>query len=326
MANLSLVGIALGVLASMSGTTGKQLMRFSEVRRRADESKIPCEAKAALILGVLINTVVGPLIDMASYAFAPQSVIAPLGALDVVWNTMSAPFTLHEPLTGLVILGCALVFGGAVTTSLVGSHHDEEYTMAEMEELFIDLNVLFYFAGLAAWLAFNVLVLMQRSASPAGDPWTTGDPIRGLSLGMTAGCLSGNMVFVKAFAEIVQGSISQQSGEYWTHWLTYALLVGAVFFAVSNLYFLTKAMREYEALFMGAVFEGSLIITASVSGCIVFNELNTMEAWQIGVYWLALLCILAGVFVVARDAGRKSHGTEEAASISLQAVDDAGDA
>jgi len=77
---------------------------------------------------------------------------------------------------------------------------------------------------------------------------------------------------------------------------------------------------------MCAVYEGSLIITASVSGCIVFGELNTMEAWQIGFYWLALLCILVGIFVVARDAGGKVHGKEEAASIPLKDMVDAGEA
>lgn len=295
------VGIILGVLASMCGTAGKQLFRFSELQRRKDTPAAVFMAKVTMIVALVLNTVAGPLIDMASYAFASQSLIAPLGALDVVWNTISAPCTLGETLSPMLVLGCALIFGGAVTTSLVGSHEEDAYTVEEMQEMLVHWRVLVYLIILFSWLAFNIRVL-QRGM---------GDRIRGLSLGMTAGSIAGNMFCVKAFVEIVQGSIVHQTGEYFLHWLPYVVLVGAVFFAVSNLVFLTKAMREYEAVFMGAVFEGSLIFAASVSGCVVFKELGQMEAHQIIIYWAALALIIVGIGVVAEGAKRKQLAAEE---------------
>merc|ERR1711924_396791 len=81
--------------------------------------------------------------------------------------------------------------------------------------------------------------------------------------------------------------------------MPYLLLVGAVTFALSNVYFLTKAMKEYEALFMGAVFEGSLIIAASVSGCVVFKDLEAIEMYRIVIYFVALACIITGIMTVA---------------------------
>jgi len=310
------IGVTLGVLASMSGTAGKQCMRFSELQRRKGTAAAVCMGRMALAIGLALNILVGPLIDMGSYAFAPQSVIAPLGALDVVWNTLTAPFTLGETLTTQLFCGCCIIAVGAIMTSVVGSHDTGDFTIETIQEIIFRPAVAIYLMALGAWLIFNILVLLPRSAAPPGEPWAPGDRIRGLSLGMTAGSIAGNMFCVKAFVEVAQGSIRDGAGEYWEHWLPYGLFAGALFFALTNLYFLTKAMREYEALFMGAVFEGSLVVSACVSGTIVFAEMESLEAWQICIYWLAILAIVVGIFTVARGSAPEESKEEESAEKS----------
>merc|ERR1712050_11290 len=107
------------------------------------------------------------------------------------------------------------------------------------------------------------------------------------------------MFCVKGLVELVQTSIRDADGGIWADWLPYVLLVGASFFALSNVHFLTKAMREYEALFMGAVFEGSLIVSASVSGCIVYEDLQALEMYRIIFYFVGLAGIVTGIMTVA---------------------------
>jgi len=299
-ASLVWIGAVLAVFASMAGTTGKQLFRFSEMQRQKGTKQSLFVSRLAIAAGLTLNVAVGPLLDMSSYAFAPQGIIAPLSGLDVVWNTLSAPWTLGESLNRTLVAGCALICAGATATTFFHSHSDKEYTPEMLREVFMRWQLLAYLACLGLWLGFNVLVLMRRSAAPKGEPFKTGDVIRGLSLGMTAGSIAGNMFCVKAFVEIVQASIQYGRGDYWADWLPYVLLIGAVFFATSNLYFLTKAMREYEALFMGAVFEGSIITAACISGSVVFDELAGQEPWQICLYWLAVLVIVAGIATVCR--------------------------
>mmetsp|Transcript_20634 Transcript_20634/g.57465 ORF Transcript_20634/g.57465 Transcript_20634/m.57465 type:complete len:426 (-) Transcript_20634:176-1453(-) len=299
MASLVWFGALLGIIASMSGTAGKQLLRFSELQKVKGTRASIALSKSALAIGLALNIVIGPLVDMASYAFAPQSIIAPLGGLDVVWNTLSAPCTLGEVLTPSLLLGCALIGGGATATSCVGSHEEQEYTLELLKDTFFREVVLAYIILLALWLAFNIVILIPRSAAPKGQPFASGDMVRGLSLGMTAGSIAGNMFCVKAFVEVVQASIAKGKAEYWLDWLPYVLFAGALFFATSNLYFLTKAMKEYEALFMGAVFEGSLIVSACISGCVVFDELKGMLWWEIMLYWIAVLVIIGGIAAVS---------------------------
>lgn len=297
MVNLLPVGIGLGIFASMTGTIGKQLFRFSEMQKLAGRLRF---GKIMMTIGLVLNVLVGPIVDMMSYMFAPQSLIAPLGGLDVVWNTMLAPFTLGEKLTPTLFAGVCCIGLGAFGTSFFGNQEDKELNLDLVKDIFIRKTMVTYLGVLLLWILFNIFYLQTHSSAPKGEPWATGHPVRGLSLGMTAGSIAGNMFCVKAFIELVQASSRDgNAAEIWGHWLPYLMLVGAVFFAVSNLVFLTKAMREYEALFMGAIFEGSLIICASVSGIIVFADLEPLQWYKRIVYFGALVLIVLGIILVA---------------------------
>jgi len=197
-----------------------------------------------------------------------------------------------------------------VVTSLVGSHDSGDFSLEAMQAILIRPTVGIYLLVFSVWVVFNVVVLIPRSAAPKGQPWQSGDRVRGLSLGMTAGSISGNMFCVKAFVEICQDSIRQRKVDHWLHWLPYGILAGAIFFALSNLYFLVKAMREYEALFMAAVFEGSLIISACVSGVVVFSEMEKLQRWQVAIYWTSILAIVAGIFVVSLGCKKEEAQTQ----------------
>mmetsp|Transcript_21975 Transcript_21975/g.66031 ORF Transcript_21975/g.66031 Transcript_21975/m.66031 type:complete len:382 (+) Transcript_21975:168-1313(+) len=293
------IGILLAIIASMTGTIGKQCFRLSQLQSDKGTRSGDFLAKVSLASGFFLNVAVGPFVDMGSYAFAPQSIIAPLAGLDVVWNTLSAPCTLGEQLTLPVVLGCVLIAGGATGTSFFGSQEDKMFDIETLRKTILRTAVLVYMLALVGWLAFNIIFLIPRSAAPRGQPFKTGDKWRGLSLGMTAGSISGNMFCTKAFVEVVQASFNEGHFRYWFDWLPWVLGVGAVFFATSNLYFLATAMREYDALFMGAVFEGTLIIAACISGVVVFSELEALPAWQIAVYWTGVSGVIGGIFVVA---------------------------
>jgi len=324
MANFLWLGISLAVFASMCGTIGKQRLRLSKLLGDQGDVK---DSKVANFVGWTLNAVVGPIVDMLSYTFAPQSLIAPLGGLDVVWNTILAPVTLGEKLSPLKMLGAFIIAAGATSTSLFGNHDDKDYTLEIVQDTFISRRILIYLGVLILWLLFNILVLQPRSASPKGEPWEPGDPVRGLSLALTAGTLSGNMFCVKGFMELVQASFrDEDGGEVWAHWLPYALLLGAVFFAISNVVFLGKAMKQYEALFMGAVFEGALIVCACISGIVVWKDLENMEWYSILLYFLALLAIVVGIGVVTAGCWVTDQATkDESGAVAVQLSEESED-
>mmetsp|Transcript_26845 Transcript_26845/g.49353 ORF Transcript_26845/g.49353 Transcript_26845/m.49353 type:complete len:480 (+) Transcript_26845:94-1533(+) len=285
MANLIWLGIVLQLVSTASGTVGKQLIRISEVRKKSN----PAQAKSAFVLGLFVNIVCGPIVDMAAYSFAPQSLIAPFGGLDVVWNALSAPYVLQEKLTFRRGLGCVLICVGTVCAGAFGSHEEKPFSIEFLEDTLIAWRVFFYFAAFTVWFLINVTCMMHRAP---------GNPVRGISLGLTAGTLAGNMFCVKAAVEIIQYCIEEETAEPWAHWLPYAVLFGAAFFALSNLKFMTQGLKEFEALFMVTVYEGSMIVAGAVSGSVVLLDLENLEAWRVSLYWLGVATIVAGMGVV----------------------------
>eukprot|EP00425_Heterocapsa_triquetra_P032398 CAMPEP_0195121170 /NCGR_PEP_ID=MMETSP0448-20130528/123629_1 /TAXON_ID=66468 /ORGANISM="Heterocapsa triquestra, Strain CCMP 448" /LENGTH=387 /DNA_ID=CAMNT_0040158637 /DNA_START=59 /DNA_END=1222 /DNA_ORIENTATION=- len=288
----------------MSGTIGKQLIRLSELRKR----KSPHLANMAFYSGIVVNTAVGPIIDMAAYSFAAQSLIAPFGGLDVVWNALLAPFILNEKMTFRRGLGCALIVAGTSMAGAFGNHTDSEYTIEYIEETVVNVRVLVYFCFFFLWFLVNRFFLMQQPV---------GSSIRGVSLGCTAGTLAGNMFCVKASIELIQRSIHEGEGEIWLHWLPYVMLAGAAFFALSNVVYMTKGLQEYEALFMVTIYEGSMIVSGCVSGAIVLLDLKGVEPWRVALYMTGVLIIVVGMYVIfSQEEMDKSSYTAGNASIA----------
>lgn len=283
------LGVIFEVAATMVGTVGKQLVSYSgrvESKRRSHVLKVA---------GLFVTTLIGPVLDMAAYAFAPQAIIAPLNGLDIVWNTGSAPFTLGEKLSCRHVVGSALVFIGAMMTSVLGPHHSQQETLAWVQETFLTLRFVFYMATFGGLLFASAVVLRTR-------PKGVGDKARGVALGVTAGGIAGNMYFISAGLGMLRSSGDTGDWSAWANWLPYVVLVCGILVAVSNIPFMTKALQEYEAIFVVTLFEGSHIVVACVSGAWVLGEMDNEEPIRRCCYWLCVLIIVAGLLIIQSTA------------------------
>mmetsp|Transcript_127957 Transcript_127957/g.255536 ORF Transcript_127957/g.255536 Transcript_127957/m.255536 type:complete len:473 (-) Transcript_127957:94-1512(-) len=299
MADLWPLGVSLEVLATLSGTAGKQLIRLSELWSTVN----PHAAKVVFSFGMITNTVAGPILDMAAYSFAAQSLIAPFGGLDTIWNAALAPWLLKEKLTLNRLFACCVIFIGTVLSGVFGSHEERDYSVEVVHELLVSPRILYYLTCVAAWVAFNILVPMRRPR---------GDILRGLSLGVTAGSIAGNMFCVKAGVELIERSIWKGDSEVWRHWLTYATLLGAAFFALTNLIFMTRGLLEFEALFMVTIYEGAMIVSNCVSAGVVLRELHGLESWRVASYTLCVLLICLGMAKLCIDESTSQESAKRA--------------
>jgi len=299
--NLWALGIVLEVLSTLSGTAGKQLIRLSELSRTSS----PWCAKTCFYAGLVINTVAGPVLDMAAYSFAAQSLIAPIGGLDVVWNAALAPYILKETLTRSRLYACVLIFGGTLCSGVFGSHKETQYDVKLLEKLLLDWRVVMYLVLVFVWVVFNITVPMRKPK---------GSIVRGISLGVTAGTIAGNMFCVKGSVELIETSIWRGKGDVWLHWLPYALLAGAAFFALSNVVFMTRGLLEFEALFMVTIYEGSMIVSNIVSACVVLLELDGLPSWRAALYIVSVLVVCAGMVGLCVSEARKGSAFKVSAS------------
>jgi len=139
------IGVVMEVFSAISGALAKQLLRhygkLNEVPDDVDpaiDHHVAAKKVAvwALVLGLFMEFLVGPLLDMAAYGFAPASLIAPLASVQLLVNIIVAPHTLNEErLPGHII--SAVVIGVAIVGITIFGHHPEpEFSLELLEALF----------------------------------------------------------------------------------------------------------------------------------------------------------------------------------------------
>jgi len=192
-----IVGVCLAILASAIGTASKQMLAAAGHLRKPWLSK----------LGFGMNVAVGPFVDASAYAFAPQTIVVPFACLDVIFNAITAPYTLHwqqEQLTQSHILGTALVSAGAVLTSIFGQSSEYVFDVYELEKL------LFFRPASVVYMAVELCVIFFVQLA-LWKNWVT-PTARGIALGMIAGILMGNVFFTKGLVRIIRTGA-------WSAWL-----------------------------------------------------------------------------------------------------------
>jgi len=281
-----IIGVFLAVLASAIGTTSKQLIAASAHYQRP----------WVLLLGTGMNILLGPLVDTSSYAFAPQVIVAPFACLDIIFNAITAPYTLwwqQEHLTRAHIYGTALVTVGAVFTSVFARADNVIYNVYELEaQLFFRPTSLGYIAVELSAIFFVQTALRKQWLSPK---------VRGIALGVVAGVMMGNVFLLKGLIGIIQTTSSTGNYEAWLRPTPYFLAACAAGGAIVGHIFMRKGLGEYKGVFMVTIFEGAHISAACLSGCVVMEEMAGAPFWRYVMYWCSVLLIICGMLLINKS-------------------------
>mmetsp|Transcript_44050 Transcript_44050/g.122027 ORF Transcript_44050/g.122027 Transcript_44050/m.122027 type:complete len:269 (-) Transcript_44050:451-1257(-) len=260
------------------------------------------------------------MFDISAYAFAAQSVIAPMAGMVVVWNVLLAPFTLGEVLCVFQELcrmyffpehtrvkcirtpsrkrGALLIVMGTACSGFFGNHLVHNRSVDQYLELFVrPLALLYYFV-------FGIISVVCIYYLAFGTHFW-----KGFSAGAWGGLLAGNMMTTKASVEMIKcvtlnwgdADAAAASGCAHNPFLTpwpYLFITTSLGLACGALYLLAVGLRSFEALYMITVFEGFMVISGAVSGNIVLNEKEGHPAHLMVLYFCAVLVILAGLYVL----------------------------
>jgi hypothetical protein len=95
------------------------------------------------LLGMFL-VICNAFLDVAAFGFAPQSMLSPMGALTLVFNTVLAPKLLGETLSRRDIFGTAVIVAGTVITVSFAPRATPEYTVSIIRDLYMRFVVLVY--------------------------------------------------------------------------------------------------------------------------------------------------------------------------------------
>ncbi|KAI0308208.1 hypothetical protein B0F90DRAFT_1909447 [Multifurca ochricompacta] len=151
-------GIIIGLLASFVQSLGLTIQRKSHVLNQSlpDHLQRVEHRRPLWLIGFLIfisSNILGSLFQIASL---PVVILAPLGAVSLLWNAFFACFILGDVFSPWMILGTLLIAAGAVLVAIFGIVPEPTHSLEDLLVLFRRPTFVAYFS----LLGFAVLVCL----------------------------------------------------------------------------------------------------------------------------------------------------------------------
>ncbi|CDO71580.1 hypothetical protein BN946_scf184911.g50 [Trametes cinnabarina] len=158
------VGIVIGLLASFVQSLGLTIQRKSHVLNQSlpeDQQKVE-HRRPLWLLGFAIfisSNLFGSLVQIASL---PVVILAPLGAVSLLWNAFFARILLGDVFSVWMVLGTLLIAGGAVLIAVFGIVPEPTHSLEDLLRLFNRPAFVAYFSILGVfvfvWLVVTHIV------------------------------------------------------------------------------------------------------------------------------------------------------------------------
>ncbi|KAI9467566.1 magnesium transporter NIPA-domain-containing protein [Coemansia mojavensis] len=269
--------------------------------------------------------VVGNVINFIALQFAPQSLVAPLGAVSLVTNVVVAPLLNNEKIGWFDIGGIALIIAGCVIVVVFSGIVQQNYRLCMLVQLLKARPTVVYLCIISAaiictysflWIveqgvrrstagidaAGNSQIRQSRATrlippiSSASRYVRYGLPLAYASLGSFMAALT--TLFAKTLVNLLSVSLFDHDNQF-TSFLPWAILLITVFTAASQVYWINQGLLRYDALLQVPVFYVVWTVLDIIGGGIYFNEFKAFTAVKYVLFVLGVLVIFSGVSLLA---------------------------
>jgi hypothetical protein len=281
----ALIGVALSLLASAMNATGLNLQKLGQ------------RAGAAAWLngaGIALAALSG-VVDMVSFGFAPQSLLAPLSAFTLICNLALAPVLQGERLSQTDLVATAMVCGGIAVTLSSAPGGSPAYSVRDLWALARRSNFVGFLAAyvsVGAALAGRARALERAAREPSKGHTPARASLADMAvLPMLSGMLGGLTVLsAKLVTELLKVT---SLASHWYAILPVAILLAAC--AVSQTAVLNVGLGKHSSLFVVPVFSATMLLCNLSAGGIFFDEFSRFSRAQLTGFLLGVSIVVAGV-------------------------------
>lgn len=281
------IGVLLCVVAAIFSNGGLTLQKLNHMRNieamdEVEDSTRGSDAMAGrkshvnyvrqpLWLLGLSGVILGSLFDFLALGFAAQSVVAPLGALTLVSNTVLAPLVLGEVMTKRDFFATGAIIVGSIITVIFASREDRIMPVAELLDLFGSFNFMGYVFFIIMVLAGMWLFKRYIVRQPV-EKYNQYVAHHRFTLAAMSGVIGAQSVLLaKCTSELLLNTI-RGNGVMFSHFETYLVLVALGFTIFSQIKWLNEALELFDALYVVPVFQSFWISFSVISGLVFFDE------------------------------------------------------
>jgi len=327
--HLWIIGVGLGVCASISSNLGVNIQKHSFMKNEKLESedRRPYYRTPQWWAG-LCFVVLGAVGDFSALGFAAQSIVAPIGATTLVVNLIFAHFWLAEELPLKDLIATIFIVAGAAICAVMGDHSDTKYSLEQLLEFYRRPA----FIGYAISVCVVIISLFcltkyiepkqkrlddakeaydraQESSSDLGNldeqllaaetAYAKWEKIHPFAYCALSGCFGAqDLLFGKMVAELVMRTFAGDN--QMIYGLTYVFIVCMLISVVCQLHFLATALNCFDALYCVPVFQCVFIVVTTLAGGAYFAEFARFSLTQSIVFPIGMACTLGGVLVLSQ--------------------------
>ncbi|KAH9048991.1 DUF803-domain-containing protein [Lactarius hengduanensis] len=235
-------------------------------------------------LGFLLMNV-GETGNFISYAFAPASVVAPLGTFALIANCLFAPLLLHERLRKRDVVGIMFAIVGAVTVVLSSNASDAPLTLEKLLEA-ISQRIFLVFSVV---YAIGMFVLMGLSEGSAGRRWVLVD------VGLCALFGGFTVLSTKAISTL----LATRGFDMFKETMTYPVLAVLFGTGVGQIRYLNRALMRFDSKVVIPTQFVLFNLSAILGSAILYGDFRTAKFHQFVTFMYGCAATFAGVWVIA---------------------------
>ncbi|CAG8477828.1 5032_t:CDS:2 [Acaulospora morrowiae] len=313
MPKLNIVlGITIAVSTSFIQSLGLTIQRKSHV---LNENIYPVELRRSACrrplwhLGFdtyIVSNIIG---SVFSIGYLPIIILAPLGAVTLIFNALFAKLLLGDVFSKRSLIGTIFIIIGAIMIALFGMVDEPKHSLEDLIELYKRPAFIAYFS------VIELLVILFLIASKYGEyllnkmsrnerdpifgwPWKKLQTIVGITYGVIGGMISSqSLLFAKSGIELLILTI--YGNNQFDRPLSWIIVIILVATALLQLYYLNKGLRMCDTVILVPLSFCTYNASTIFNGLVYYNQWDRLKWYQILLVVVGICILLCGVLVLS---------------------------
>ncbi|KAK1348967.1 NIPA-like magnesium transporter [Hamiltosporidium tvaerminnensis] len=318
--NFWIIGVILSISGNLMINVG---LNFQKKSYSMEKVKFMNIELMLFHLGIMIY-VLGKISGFTSYIFGNQSLLASLGAVGLIANSIFAPMINHEIFTWKDFLSIIFVLTGSSIIIMNSGRSHKVFSLCELLKMYKRKETMLWF--IVIFVLIGTLFFAIKFFEVNGDWSIPNDFFNFLKkenvyyeedgvilkyfmvlfyVGLSSIIASLTTLFAKSFGEMVDATISGDN--QFLYGITYLFFIFLVFCTFLQIYWLNRALRHFDALLVIPVFHVIWTMFSVITAGIYFQDFEHYSVEQFKGFITGLLVIFLGSTFLASRVMNKGN-------------------
>ncbi|CEP07682.1 hypothetical protein [Parasitella parasitica] len=292
--------LSIALVASMTQAFGISLQRKSHL---VIDSTIPLYKRPMWVSGFLVYTISNLIGSTCTIGYLPIVILAPIGAIGLVFNALFAKWILGDPFTKRTVLGTGLIVLGAALVAGFGTVPEPQHTLKDLIALYKRPAFIVYFSLVEMFTCIGLFSthVVEYLMKVRPNHWT--HPDLKMWLGISYGVFGANissqaMLFAKSGLELLILTVFHHDNQF-IYPLTWVIVFALVFSAVLQLYYLNRGVQLCDTIILVPLNFCSFNVSCLFNGLVYYNQWERLFYWQVLAVLFGIAVLVYGVLVIS---------------------------